>query len=64
MEAFILPVKHFLNRALVAPLVGYLKQGLIPEKLALSAALGVTLGIVPLLGTTQYFAQWRRCCSD
>ncbi|MBI2428154.1 MAG: DUF2062 domain-containing protein [Ignavibacteriales bacterium] len=52
MEACILAVKQFLNRALVVPLVGFLKQGLSPEKLALSVALGVTLGIFPLLGST------------
>lgn len=52
MNAFIINTKQFLNRALVAPLVGFLKQGLTPEKLALSVALGVALGIFPLLGTT------------
>lgn len=52
MEAFILPVKQFLNRALVTPLAGFLKQGLTPEKLALSVALGVAFGIFPIFGTT------------
>ena len=52
MNSFIKTTKNFLHRALVVPLVGFLKQGLTPEKLALSVALGVTLGIFPVLGTT------------
>ena len=52
MNTFILGIKNFLHRALVVPLVGFLKQGLTPEKLALSVALGIVLGIFPVFGTT------------
>jgi uncharacterized protein (DUF2062 family) len=42
----------FIRRRLVKPLLDLLKQGVTPEKLALSIALGATLGIVPALGWT------------
>jgi uncharacterized protein (DUF2062 family) len=42
----------FLYRKLVRPLVDLLRQGVSPEKIALSVALGVTLGVFPLLGST------------
>lgn len=42
----------FLRRRLVDPVLHLLKQGLTPEKLALSLALGATLGLFPLLGAT------------
>jgi uncharacterized protein (DUF2062 family) len=45
-------IGEFFDRALVRPLISFLKQGLSPQKLALSVALGVSLGIFPVLGTT------------
>jgi hypothetical protein len=45
-------IKKFLDRALLAPLLNFLSQGLSPEKLALCVALGLLLGIFPVLGTT------------
>jgi uncharacterized protein (DUF2062 family) len=36
----------------VDPLLILLKQGLSPEKLALTIALGITLGVTPVLGST------------
>jgi uncharacterized protein (DUF2062 family) len=42
----------FLKRRIVAPLLAQLRQGVTPEKLALTAALGLTLGIFPILGVT------------
>jgi uncharacterized protein (DUF2062 family) len=39
-------------RRLVRPLLDLLHQGVSPEKIALSLALGVTLGVFPLLGST------------
>jgi uncharacterized protein (DUF2062 family) len=42
----------FLYRKLVRPLVDLLRQGVSPEKIALSVALGVTLGVFPVLGST------------
>jgi len=45
-------MKQFLQRRLISPLIALLKQGLTPEKLALSVALGVVLGVFPVLGST------------
>jgi uncharacterized protein (DUF2062 family) len=42
----------FLQRRLVAPLLALLRQGVTPEKLALSLALGITLGLIPVLGVS------------
>ena len=42
----------FLKRRLVRPIIELLSQGVTPEKLALSLALGITLGIFPALGST------------
>lgn len=40
------------RRRVVDPLLILLKQGLSPEKLALTIALGATLGVTPVLGST------------
>lgn len=45
-------VGRFFERSLVTPLLNFLKQGLSPDALALSVALGLTLGIFPMLGAT------------
>jgi len=45
-------IGKFLDRALLTPLLNFLKQGLSPEKLALSVALGLLLGTFPVLGST------------
>jgi uncharacterized protein (DUF2062 family) len=42
----------FFCRRLVRPLLDLLRQGVTPEKLALSIAMGVMLGIFPVLGST------------
>lgn len=42
----------FLRRRIVRPIVELLRQGVTPEKMALSLALGVALGVFPVLGTT------------
>jgi hypothetical protein len=42
----------FLYRKLLRPIVVLLKQGVTPEKMALSLALGVALGVFPALGWT------------
>lgn len=39
-------------RKFVRPLIDLLRQGVTPEKLALSVALGAALGIFPVMGTT------------
>lgn len=42
----------FFHRRIVRPIVELLRQGVSPEKLAFSLALGVALGVFPVLGTT------------
>jgi uncharacterized protein (DUF2062 family) len=42
----------FFHRRLVRPLLHLLRQGATPEKLALSVALGIILGVFPMLGAT------------
>ena len=44
--------ESFWKRRVVTPLVAQLKQGVTPEKLALTVALGLVLGIFPILGAT------------
>jgi uncharacterized protein (DUF2062 family) len=45
-------VKLFLHRHLVQPIVALLTQGVSPQKIALSLAVGLVVGIFPVLGTT------------
>jgi uncharacterized protein (DUF2062 family) len=40
----------FFKRRLVRPILDLLRQGVTPEKIALSVALGVALGVFPALG--------------
>jgi uncharacterized protein (DUF2062 family) len=40
----------FLKRQLVRPILDLLRQGVTPEKIALSIALGAALGVIPVLG--------------
>jgi hypothetical protein len=42
----------WLRRKIVNPVLDLLRQGITPEKIALSIALGVTLGVTPVLGST------------
>lgn len=42
----------FWQRRVVTPIVAQLRQGITPEKIALTIALGVVLGIFPILGST------------
>ena len=42
----------FFYRRLIAPIIALLTQGVTPEKIALSLAVGLVLGIFPLLGST------------
>jgi len=42
----------FFRRKIRDPLIALLKQGVTPEKLALSLAFGIVLGCFPVLGTT------------
>ena len=42
----------FLKKKVIQPIVDLLKQGLSPTKLAIVLALGVTLSVFPIFGTT------------
>lgn len=41
-----------LYRKLIQPFLDLLKQGVTPEKIALTVALGVSLGVTPVIGST------------
>lgn len=45
-------LKKLWQERVVALVVGQLKQGITPQKISLTIALGVTLGIFPILGAT------------
>jgi uncharacterized protein (DUF2062 family) len=46
-------MKHgFFYRRILAPLAALLRQGITPEKIALSLAFGIVLGTFPVLGST------------
>lgn len=40
------------HRKLIQPFLDLLKQGVSPEKIALTVALGFSLGVIPVLGST------------
>lgn len=42
----------FLQRRLIRPVIELLRQGVTPEKIALSIVFGITLGVFPVLGST------------
>jgi len=42
----------FFRRRIARPIVDLLRQGVTPEKMALSLALGAALGVFPVMGTT------------
>ena len=44
--------RGFIHRRVVAPIVALLTQGITPDKIALSVAVGIVLGIFPVLGST------------
>ena len=45
-------ISSFLQKKLITPLIDLLKQGITPEKLALTLSIGIVLACFPLLGTT------------
>jgi uncharacterized protein (DUF2062 family) len=46
------PPASFWKRRVVAPIVNQLRQGITPERIALTIALGLLLSIFPILGAT------------
>lgn len=47
-------MKIFFRKRVVDPLIALLKQGLSPEKLALSVGFGIMIGVFPMLGSTTF----------
>jgi uncharacterized protein (DUF2062 family) len=47
---------HWFRRRVIVPILELLRQGVTPEKLALSLAIGVALGAAPILGVTTILA--------
>jgi uncharacterized protein (DUF2062 family) len=45
-------MRRYITRKVVVPLVRLLRQGITPEKISLSIAWGVMIGIFPVIGTT------------
>jgi len=45
-------IADFFQRRLIAPLLQLLRQGVTPEKLALSLALGAIVSVIPVLGVS------------
>ncbi len=45
-------IELFFQRTLIVPMINFLRQGLSPQKLALTIALGIVLGVFPILGVT------------
>jgi uncharacterized protein (DUF2062 family) len=46
------PRASFWQRRIVTPLLSQLRQGITPEKIALTLALGLVLGVFPVLGSS------------
>jgi uncharacterized protein (DUF2062 family) len=47
---------HWFRRRVIVPVLELLRQGVTPEKLALSLAIGMALGCAPILGVTTILA--------
>jgi uncharacterized protein (DUF2062 family) len=45
-------IKVWLEQRVFSPLVGLLKSGLTPEKLAMSLACGAVIGVIPFIGVS------------
>lgn len=43
---------HWIRRRIIVPILELLKQGVTPERLAVSLAIGTLLGVAPILGLT------------
>ncbi len=47
---------HWFRRRVIVPILELLRQGVTPEKLALSLAIGMAIGCAPILGVTTILA--------
>lgn len=44
--------RNFIRKKVTSPIMAFLKEGSSPEQLAIALALGIVVGVIPLLGTT------------
>ena len=51
-ESLSIPVKNWLYRRILEPLLALLRQGISPDRLALCVAIGVVVGNIPILGVS------------
>lgn len=51
-SAVVEPVQSFWRRRVLGPVLAQLRQGITPEKIALTAALGAVIAVFPILGST------------
>jgi uncharacterized protein (DUF2062 family) len=49
-ESLNIPMKNWLRRRILEPLLALLRQGISPDRLALCVAIGVVVGNIPILG--------------
>jgi uncharacterized protein (DUF2062 family) len=47
-----MPLRSLIYRKLVQPFIELLKQGVPPEKIALTIALGISIGVIPVIDST------------
>jgi len=47
-----MPLRSAIHRKLIQPFIELLKQGVTPGKIALTIALGISLGVIPVIGST------------
>ncbi|MDH5366486.1 MAG: DUF2062 domain-containing protein [Cyclobacteriaceae bacterium] len=45
-------MKQFFNRKIFQPILGFLKEGISPDKIAMCIAFGFVLGVIPFVGIT------------
>jgi uncharacterized protein (DUF2062 family) len=55
-------VRGFVDRHLIAPIEALLKRGINPTHLALSVAVGLVVGVFPVLGATAVLCTLAACC--
>lgn len=46
----VLSIRRMLENKLIRPILGFLSQGVTPDKLALTVALGIMIGVLPVFG--------------
>ena len=45
-------MKNYLKRKVIEPIIGYLKEGMSPTKIAMCIGFGCIIGVVPVIGIT------------